>query len=266
MRDGEQLRLLRRVDAVEAGVHGRRAGDAHVHLGRAGLAHHLHDLQRGRAAHDRIVDEHDALAGEHVAVGVVLEAHAHVADRVGRLDEGAADIVVADDAEIEGQAGRLGEADRRRRAGIGHRHDEVGRRRRLARELGADPLAHLVDAAALDDRIGPGEIDVLEDAEARLRRPRTGAGSRSRPAVMITISPGSMSRTKRAPMMSSAQVSEARIGAPSRSPRTSGRTPSGSRQPIIFFDDRQTSEQAPSISRQRVDDPVDQAARAGWWR
>ena len=67
--------------------------------------------------------------------------------------------------------------------------------------------------------------------------------------VTTTISPGLMSRTKRAPMMSSAQVSEARIQAPSRSPRTNGRMPSGSRQPIIFFDDIATSENAPSTWR-----------------
>ena len=50
-------------------------------------------------------------------------------------------------------------------------------------------------------------------------------------AVAVNTSPGSMSRTKRAPMMSSAQLSDARIGAPSSSPRTSGRTPRGSRTP-----------------------------------
>ena len=68
-------------------------------------------------------------------------------------------------------------------------------------------------------------------------------------AVTTTISPGFRSRTKRAPMMSSAQVSEARIQAPSRSPSTSGRMPSGSRMPIIFFDDSATSEKAPSTWR-----------------
>ena len=82
------------------------------------------------------------------------------------------------------------------------------------------------------------------------------------PGVMMTISPGSTSRTKRAPMMSSAQVSEARIGAPSRSPSTSGRMPSGSRQPIIFFDDRQTSDQAPSISDSASMNAVDQPRAA----
>ena len=34
--------------------------------------------------------------------------------------------------------------------------------------------------------------------------------------------------------------------------------PSGSRQPIIFLPDRQTSDHAPSISRQGVDHPLDQ--------
>ena len=87
-----------------------------------------------------------------------------------RLDEGAADIVVADDAEFEGNAGLLGKADRRRHAGIGHRHDDVGLDRALAGQFDADLLAHVVDVAAFDDRIGPGEIDIFEDAEARPAR------------------------------------------------------------------------------------------------
>ena len=57
-----------------------------------------------------------------------------------------------------------------------------------------------------------------------------------------TISPFSMSRTWRAPMMSSAQVSEARIGQPSSSPSTSGRMPSGSRAPTSFLLVSATSE------------------------
>ena len=117
-----------------------------------------------------IVDQHDALALQHRAVGVVLQFYAHVADGIGRLDEGAADIVVADDAEIEGDAGGLREADRGGNARIGHRHDDVGGGRRLARELRADALAHFVDAGALHDRIGAGEIDLLEDAGALAHR------------------------------------------------------------------------------------------------
>src|SRR5713226_1017446 len=59
---GEQLFALGGVDAVIVRVRDRRRGDAEVHLLGAGLAHHLHDLHRGRAAHERVVDQHDALA------------------------------------------------------------------------------------------------------------------------------------------------------------------------------------------------------------
>ena len=85
----------------------------------------------------RVVDQHDALAVDHRAVGAVLEPHAKGADVLRRLDEGAADIVVADDAELVRDARRLRVADRRRHAGIGHRHDDVGVGRGLAGELRA---------------------------------------------------------------------------------------------------------------------------------
>ena len=55
------------------------------------------------------------------AVGVVLELDAEMADVVGRLDEGAADIMIADDAELERQPAFGGIADRRRHARIRHR-------------------------------------------------------------------------------------------------------------------------------------------------
>ena len=57
-----------------------------------------------------------------------------------------------------------------------------------------------------------------------------------------STSPFSTSRTYFAPMMSSAQVSEARIGQPSSVPITSGRMPSGSRAPTSFLLVRPTNE------------------------
>ena len=97
-----------------------------MHLLGAGLAHHLHDLHRGRAAHDGVVDQHDPLAVDDRAIGAVLEPHAELADVLARLDEGAPDIVVADDAELVGNAGFLGVADGGRDAGIGDRDHHVG--------------------------------------------------------------------------------------------------------------------------------------------
>src|SRR6266446_4668259 len=100
---GEELVARWRGDAVKAREASRRARNPHMHFACPGIAHHLDDLGRGRAAHDRIVDQDDPLAFEIGAVGVVLEADAEMADLLGRLDEGAADIMVADDAEVEGQ-------------------------------------------------------------------------------------------------------------------------------------------------------------------
>ena len=98
-----------RIDAVEARADGRRRADAHVHLAGAGVAHHLHDLATRRAAHDGIVDDDDPLAGEHLGLRVELHLHAEVADGVARLDERAADVVVANQPHLERQARLLGE-------------------------------------------------------------------------------------------------------------------------------------------------------------
>ena len=44
---------------------------------------------------------------------------------------------------------------------------DVGLGRRLARQLRAHALPDVVDVAAADDGVGPGEVDVLEDAGPR---------------------------------------------------------------------------------------------------
>ena len=200
-----------------------------MHFAGAGIAHHADDLLRGGAAHQRVVDQDDALALDRGAVGRMLHAHAEFAHALGRLDEGAADVMVSDDAEFERHAGMLAVAEGGGHAGVRHRHHDVDFDMALARELRAEGLADVVDRAAADDGIRPREIDVFEDAgPRRLRRERLWLCAPASSNTMI--SPGSMSRTYLAPIMSSAQVSEVRIGRPSRSPSTSGRMPSGSRR------------------------------------
>ncbi len=143
-------------------------------------------------------------------------------------NEGAADIVVADDAEFEGNSRALRKADCGGHAGIGHRHDDIGIDRRFAASSRRCACArHRPSGHSRRSRVGRNR---------HIRKCRRGACLAGKgftlctPSLsMITISPCSMSRTKRAPMMSSAQVSDARIQAPSRSPSTSGRMPSGSR-------------------------------------
>ena len=119
---------------------------------------------RSRAAHQRVVDQDDAFARDRGAVGRMLHAHAEFADALGRLDEGAADIVVSDDPEFVRHAGKLAVAEGGRHAGIGHRHHDIDLGVTLAGQLRAERLADFVDRTAADDRIRPREIDVFEDA------------------------------------------------------------------------------------------------------
>ena len=122
----DELGAAREVDAVEARPHDRRARDAHVHLGGARLAQHPHERPLGVAAHDRVVDDDEALAGDDLAQRVELEPDAELPDRLRRLDERAADVGVLDQALRVRDAALLGEADRRRRPRLGDRDDEVG--------------------------------------------------------------------------------------------------------------------------------------------
>ncbi len=97
----------------------------------------------------------------------MLQLDAKRPDALLGLDEGAPDVVVADDAELEGDVRFLREADGCRHAGIGDRHDDVDVGRRLAGELHAHLLADVIDGAPADDAVGAGEVDILEDAGAR---------------------------------------------------------------------------------------------------
>ena len=161
---GDEVLALGRVDAVEAGVGRGRAGDAHVHLRRTGLAHHLHDLLAGGATHDAVVHQHHALARQQVADRVQLHLHAEAADGLFGLDEGAPDVVVADDAEVEGDAGLLGVAQGRADATVRHRHHQIRFHGMTQGQAAAHLAAGHHDALAEDQRIGPGEVDVLEHA------------------------------------------------------------------------------------------------------
>ena len=135
-----------------------------MHLPRARGPDHLDDLAAGGAAHDGVVDDHDALAVQDLAVRVELHLDPEVADALLRLDEGTAHVVVADEAHVVGQARLLRVAERRPDPGVGHRDDQVGDHRILAGELVAERLAHRVHVPAPQHRVRPREVDVLEHA------------------------------------------------------------------------------------------------------
>ncbi len=58
------------------------------------------------------------------------------------------------------------EPERRDHAAVGHRHDDVGLDRGLAREMVAHGDPRPVDREVVEDAVGAGEVDVLEHAEA----------------------------------------------------------------------------------------------------
>ncbi len=135
----------------------------------AGLPEHPDLGALGVAADDRVVDDDDPLAADHVLEGVELEADAELAERLAGLDEGAADVRVLHEALAVGDAGLLGEPDRGRRAGLGDGHHQVGVDGVLDGQLPAHRDPRLVDVAAGDGGVGAGEVDVLEHAALGLR-------------------------------------------------------------------------------------------------
>ena len=144
------------------------------------------------------------------------------------------DIVVADDAELEGNAGLGRIADGRGHARIGHRDHHIGGHARLAGELGADALARLIDAGALDDAVGPGEVDVFEDAEAARRG---GEGAQRMDAGAVEHD--ELARLDVADELGADDVQRAGLRGQDMArspslPSTSGRTPRGSRTPITM--------------------------------
>ena len=121
-----------------------------------------------------------ALAADDAGVGRMLELDAELADALLGLDEGAADVVIADDAEFERNAALLAKpmAAGTPESGIGTMTSASAGASRASCD--AHLLADVVDAAAADDAVGAGEVDVLEDAGPRRALAGTGGGFRAR--------------------------------------------------------------------------------------
>ena len=166
---GNQLRRGRHVDAVHVRIAHRRRRRRKIDLAGARLARQLDDLLRGRAAHDRIVDQQHVLAAKLEVDGVQLATHRLRALCLARHDKGAADIAILDKAFAILDAEMIGDLQRRGAARIGNRDNDVdvviGK---IAHDLARQLLAHaqpcLVHGQVIDNRIGSREIHVLEYA------------------------------------------------------------------------------------------------------
>ena len=135
-----------------------------MHLGGPGLAQHLDERALRVTAHDRVVDDDQALAFDDLAQRVELEADAQLAQGLRGLDERAAHVGVLHEALGEGDPGLLRVADRGGRTRVGRGDHQVGLDGVFARQGGTHLVARGHDAAPADGRVGAGQVDVLEDA------------------------------------------------------------------------------------------------------
>ena len=150
----------------------------------------LDDLARGRAAHDRVVDDDHPLAGQHLAHRRQLQLHAEVADLLRRLDEGAPHVVRAHQPLVVGDAALARVADGGRHARVGHRDDDVGRRPGARRRAGGPSArARGRPSGRRWSSRGARSRPTRRRSGAAARR-RTGARCAGRCSSMITISPG----------------------------------------------------------------------------
>lgn len=138
------------------------------------------------------------------------------------------DVMVAHQAELEGQAAGLGVAQGHRVGGIRHRHHNIAAHGVMRRQPGAEALAHVVAALAEGDGVGAAEVHMLEDA---MRRPipvtaqgrQVRMGKRPPCGPNSTTSPGSNSPTRSTRLMSRALVSLATTHRPCEPPKLRGR-------------------------------------------
>ena len=103
------------------------------------------------------------------------------ADRLLRLDEGPADVVVPHEPHAVRDAALLGVAEGREDPRVGDGDDDVGRDGVLAGEAPPERAAGLRDRLVEDGRVGAREVDVLEDAEGRPPSHRERTTKRRRP-------------------------------------------------------------------------------------
>ena len=205
-------------------------------------------------ADDGVVDQNDALAFQQIAHRIQLEPHAEVAHALLRLDEGAAHIVIADQAEAERNPALRRISEGRRHAGVRHGHDQICRHAGFARKLAAHLVAALLHPAAVDSAVGPGKVHMLENA-ARLRNAASHIAAGH--AVFASPSPvrraahrartwRAADRTRRFPRRR--RWCRARPGLLMR-PMESGRKPRGSRAAKMRSRVIITIEKAPSTWR-----------------
>ena len=83
-----------------------------MHFARTRAAYECDETACGCPPHDRVVNHNDFLPLEHLAHRIVLDLHFRVAASLRRLNERAANVVIANQRELVRQSALLREAER----------------------------------------------------------------------------------------------------------------------------------------------------------
>ena len=127
-----------------------------MHFLRAGFAEHPHEGTLGVTANDGVVDDDEALAGNHGLERVELQTDTELTDGLRGLNEGSAHVSVLDQAVTVGDARLFGVTNSGGDTGFGGGHDQVSLHRVLAGELAAHFNARFVDATTGDGGVRAG--------------------------------------------------------------------------------------------------------------
>ncbi len=174
---GDELGRGRHVDAVDIRIPHRRRRRSEVHAPGTGFSRQIDDLRRGRAAHDRIVDQEHVLAAELEIDDIELRTHGLRALLLAGHDERTADVAILDEAFAVLAPEKLRDLHGSRAARIRNGdHDIDVVIRPDAANLFGEQIAHaqarLVHRDVVDDRIGTREVDIFENAWRVLRHRR----------------------------------------------------------------------------------------------
>ena len=136
-----------------------------MYFGRAGIAQQLHDWAAGVAAHNAVIDQNYALALQIGSEWVVFQLHTGLAQIVIRLNKGAPDVAVLDQAFGKWNPTVQAVANRVRRGAVRHSNHGIGIDWRFLGQFAPQPLAYLVHHLAFHHAIGAGKINILKAAQ-----------------------------------------------------------------------------------------------------
>ena len=139
-----------------------------MHLGGTGGAHHRNNFARGCATNNRVINKDNALATNRCRIGIMFHFHTVIPALLGRLDKGAADIVIANDAKLEVNIRRFSIAKCSRYTRVRDRHNQISIGSRFFGKLCANGFAGMIDASPFKNAVWTCKIDIFKNAKPAL--------------------------------------------------------------------------------------------------